>query len=105
MSRGVFSFSVAVFGTLGTWGTSEESTRERLAVLAFAAAAADEEEEAPLIVDEEELAAALGMAVTGLGGSACRIAGAAVLAEELPDELEYELDEATDAASFCCNLD
>lgn len=66
ISRGVFSFSTAVLGTLGIWGTSEESTRERLAVLALAAAAADEEEDeeaTPFEVDE-------GIVVTGLGGRA-----------------------------------
>jgi len=68
--RGVFSFSVAVFGTLGTWGTREESTRERFAELALAAAEVEEEE--PL---REE---------TGFGGRACRI----VEAEEEEAEAE-----------------
>lgn len=99
MRRGVFSFSVAVFGTLGTWGTREESTRERLALLALAAAAVDEDEaaEAEAGVKMEDEAAFI--VVTGLGGRACRI-GAAVLLEE--EDVELELEEATEAASLFC---
>lgn len=73
MSRGVFSFSVAVLGTLGTCGTRLESTRLLFALLAFAAAAEveaaedEEEDEVPFKFEEEA------EAVTGLGGRACRM--------------------------------
>ena len=54
---------------MGTWGTSEESTRERLAVLALAAAAAEFAEE-DAAAEEEAEEEAPGSEVTGLGGRA-----------------------------------
>lgn len=108
MSRGVFSLSAAVLGTLGTWGTRELSTRDLLALLAFAAADAEVAVDVEAPADEDEAApapvpVAEGRDVTGLGGSACLIVvGAAVLLEE---EVELELEEATDTVSLWLRRD